>query len=93
MSRLLINLREVARKREAVIDSMTSSYKSTELETPVQLSSVVFEPDPNDIGVWATDRGRETEPQLVEHVHVLSTIAEDHNKSSADEIEMVERGV
>lgn len=93
MSRLLINIREVAYKRRVVIDSATSSYRSTGLETPVELSSVVFEPGLDDVGIWARDQDEEPDARLAGHEHVvLSTIAEDRQKSFVDEIEMVGLG-
>lgn len=75
-------------------DSTTSSYISTGLQTPVELSSVVYEPGPDAIGIWATDHREGVEVQLLGRGRsVLNIIADTPQKSFVDEIEMVERGI
>ena len=90
MSRLLINLREVAYIRRVVMESTTSPYSSTDLATPFEMSSVAFEPGPNDTRTMPQRKKHNARP--VEHACVAvgsDTIYE--SVTFVDEIEMVER--
>lgn len=90
MSRLLINLREVAYLRRVVMDSTTAPYSSTDLATSFEMSSIAFEPGTNDTRTMPQRQKHNARP--VEHGCIAvgsDTIYE--SVTFVDEIEMVER--